>query len=69
MNFLSISALQPLGYNAQLLRLIKSSAEIELMKKSASIGAYAFKKVSIQGKVQICLLRLKNIHLIICFEI
>eukprot|EP00794_Sanderia_malayensis_P015543 gene15543-17128_t len=38
------------GHNLQILRLIKSSAEIDLLAKSASIGSMAIRKVMLHSK-------------------
>ena len=41
-----------LGHNLQMLRLIKSKAEIELMRKSGSIASRAIAKVCWRGNSQ-----------------
>lgn len=43
-------ARQSLGYHSQILRLIKSPAEIDLIKKSAMIGAKAFARVMLSTR-------------------
>jgi len=43
-------ALQSLGHNLQILRMIKSNQEIELMKKSANIASNAFSRVMLSSR-------------------
>lgn len=45
MLLISFSDLLILGHNTHMLRLIKSEAEIKLLRQSASLTAKAFKKV------------------------
>ena len=45
MVFISFLDLLILGHNTHMLRLIKSEAEIKLLRQSASLTAKAFKKV------------------------